>query len=165
MQWVQWLSVVLCYLPLSFLWAEEQPTKGTVEPIAFGDMDQWVVREIHESGIIGGQTKLLYELGPKETIVGNEPYRNRGGSPWGNSNVLAKVAGIVKTNTSVYAEQRGAGQCARLETHYESVKVLGLVNIEVIAAGSIFLGSVCEPITGTKNAEANIQSGIPFTKR
>ena len=55
--------------------------------------------------------------------------------------------------------------CARLETHYESVKVLGLVNIEVIAAGSIFLGSVCEPITGTKNAEANIQSGIPFTKR
>ena len=162
----QWLRVaVVCCLPLGFLWAEEQPKKGTVEPIAFGDMDQWVVREIHESGIIGGQTKLLYELGPKETIVGNKPYSNRGGSPWGNSNVLAKVAGIVKTNNSVYAEARGAGQCARLETHYESVKVLGLVNIEVIAAGSVFLGSVREPITGTKNSEANIQSGIPFTKR
>lgn len=165
-QFSRWLGVVaLCCLSLSGLWAEQQPKKGTVEPIAYGDMDQWVVREIHESGVIGGQTKLLYELGPTDTIIANEPYRNQGGSPWGNSNVLAKVAGIVKTNNSVYAESRGSGQCARLETHYESVKVLGLVNIEVIAAGSIFLGDVREPITGTKNAEANIQSGISFTKR
>ena len=35
-----------------------------VVPIKYGDMDQWVTRKIHESGIIGGNTKLLYELGP-----------------------------------------------------------------------------------------------------
>lgn len=40
--------------------------------------------------------------------------------------------------------------CARMETRYESVKVFGLVDIEVIAAGSVFLGTVHEPIKGTK---------------
>lgn len=85
-------------------------------PFSFGDMDHWVVREIHESGIIGGNTKHLYELGPTDTIIGNTAYTNRGGSPWANSNVMAKVAGVVKTNTSVFPERRDDGWCARLET-------------------------------------------------
>ena len=136
-----------------------------VVPLAFGDMDQWVVREIQESGIIGGNKKHLYELGPTDTIVGNKPYRNMGGSPWANSNVMAKVAGVVKTNTSVFPEKRGDGWCARLETRMESVKVLGLVDIEVVAAGSVFLGAVHEPIKGTKNPQAMLGSGVPFTKK
>ncbi len=159
------LSLSLCLLPLCPLMAQKQPEAGTVEPILYGHMDQWVTREIHESGIIGGQTKLLYEPGPTAKIVGNEAYKNQGGSPWGTSNVMAKVAGIVKTNQSVFPEQRGTGYCARLETHYESVKVLGLVDIEVIAAGSVFLGEVREPIKTTKNAQSAVQFGIPFTKR
>ncbi|RHJ87749.1 PCMD domain-containing protein [Parabacteroides sp. AM08-6] len=136
-----------------------------VLPIAFGDMDNWVVREIHESGIIGGNTKYLYELGPTDTIVGNTAYHNKGGSPWANSNVMAKVAGVVKTNTSVFPERRGEGWCARLETRMESVKVFGLVDIEVVAAGSMFLGTVHEPIKGTKNPQAMLSSGIPFTEK
>lgn len=52
-----------------------------------------------------------------------------------------------------------------METRYESVKVFGLVDIEVIAAGSVFLGAVHEPIKGTKNPQAMLQSGVPFTKR
>ena len=48
----------------------------------------------------------LYELGPTDTIIGNIAYTNRGGSPWANSNVMAKVAGVVKTNTSVFPERR-----------------------------------------------------------
>lgn len=47
----------------------------------------------------------------------------------------------------------------------ESVKVLGLVNITVLAAGSIFTGSVHEPIKGTKNPQKMLQTGIPFTKK
>ena len=35
-----------------------------VVPFSFGDMDHWVVREIHESGIIGGNTKNVYEIAP-----------------------------------------------------------------------------------------------------
>lgn len=134
-------------------------------PFAYGNMDEWLVREVHESSIIGGNRKLLYELAPRDTIVSNNAYHNRGGSPWGTSNVLAKVAGIVKTNTSVFPERRGNGWCARMETRFENVRVMGLVNIEVIAAGSVFLGSVHEPIKGTKNPQAMLGSGVPFIKR
>lgn len=136
-----------------------------VELMAYGDMDQWIVREIDESGIIGGQKKYLYELGPTDTIVGNAPFHNMGGSPWASSNVLAKVSGVVKTSVSVYPEKRGDGMCARMETHFESVKVAGMINVEVITAGSIFTGSVYEPIKGTKNPQAKLLNGIPFTKR
>ena len=73
-----------------------------------------------------------------------------GGSPWATSNVMAKVAGITKTNTSGIPGEAGDGYCARLDTRMESVKVLGLVNITVLAAGSVFTGSVHEPIKGTK---------------
>lgn len=134
-------------------------------PLPYGDMDQWIVRKIHESKIIGGETKLLYELGPVQIIDNNAPYTNLGGSPWGTSNVMAKVSGITKTNTSVFSERRGNGFCARMETRMEGVKVLGVVNIKVLAAGSIFLGSMQEPVTSTKNPQKMIDSGIKFSKR
>lgn len=136
-----------------------------VVPIPFGDMNNWVTRKIHESGIIGGDTKLLYEVGPTQTIEKNEAYKNLGGSPWANSNVMAKVAGITKTNTSVFPEKRGNGFCARLETRLESVKVFGIVDIEVIAAGSLFTGTVHEPISGTKNPMKMLDMGYPFTEK
>lgn len=135
------------------------------ELFKYGDMDQWVTRRIKESAIIGGSVKHLYELGPEMELDGNNPYVNQGGSPWGNSNVMAKVVGIVKTNTSIYPEKRWYGKCARLETHIESVKVLGLVNITVLASGSLYLGDMKEPITGTKDGEKALNCGVPFTGR
>ena len=155
------LFLAIACMPLSVVLADgDGVTSENVVPFAYGDMDNWIVREIHESGIIGGNTKWLYELGPSDTIVGNTAFRNMGGSPWATSNVMAKVAGVVKTNTSVFPEM-----CARMETRYESVKVFGLVDIEVIAAGSVFLGTVHEPIKGTKNPQAMLQSGVPFSKK
>lgn len=160
------LFLAIACMPLSVVLADgDGVTSENVVPFAYGDMDNWIVREIHESGIIGGNTKWLYELGPLDTIVGNTAFRNMGGSPWATSNVMAKVAGVVKTNTSVFPEKRGDGMCARMETRYESVKVFGLVDIEVIAAGSVFLGTVHEPIKGTKNPQAMLQSGVPFSKK
>lgn len=137
----------------------------TTEPVKYGDMDQWVDRQIKESGIIGGDTKHVYAIAPTCTITDNSAYRNMGGSPWATSNVMARVSGITKTNTSVFPERRGDGFCARLDTRMESVKVLGIVNITVLAAGSIYLGDMAEPIRGTKNPQKMINSGIPFTKR
>ncbi len=158
------LWMMMALMPLISLFAKgEEPER--VVPFPYGDMDHWVVREIHESGIIGGQTKWLYEPGPSDTIVGNIAFENKGGSPWRTSNVMAKVAGIVKTNTSVFPERRGDGMCARLETRYESVRVLGIVDIEVIAAGSFFLGEIHEPIRGTRNPQAMLCSGVEFTRR
>ena len=160
------LFLAIACMPLSVVLADgDGVTSENVVPFAYGDMDNWIVREIHESGIIGGNTKWLYELGPSDTIVGNTAFRNMGGSPWATSNVMAKVAGVVKTNKSVFPEKRGDGMCARMETRYESVKVFGLVDIEVIAAGSVFLGTVHEPIKGTKNPQAMLQSGVPFSKK
>ena len=136
-----------------------------VEEIKFGDMDQWVDRQVKESKIIGGDVKHVYAVGPEQVLATREPYVNLGGSPWGTSNVMAKVAGVVKTNTSVVPEKRGNGYCARLDTRMESVKVFGLIDITVLAAGSMFLGSVNEPIRGTKDPYKHLNMGIPFTKR
>lgn len=136
------------------------------EPIAYGNMDHWVVRNIKESAIIGGNTKTIYAIGPSTTINGNKPYTNLGGSPWGSSNVMAKVMGIVKTNNSVYRDVHpGHGYCAKMTTHIETCKALGMINIKVLAAGSIYLGDMKEPITGTKDGPKNMNWGIRFTKR
>lgn len=135
------------------------------EPILYGNMNHWVARNIKESDIIGGNAKTLYEIGPDRTVNGNVPYKNLGKSPWATSNVMAKVMGIVKTNSSVYRETRGNGYCAKLTTHIEHVKVLGMIDISVLAAGSIFLGDVHEPISGSKDGERALNWGIPYTKR
>ncbi len=135
------------------------------ELLKYGDMDHWVIRNIHESAIIGGKTKTLYEVGPDKTIEGNKAYTNLGGSPWGTSNVMAKVMGVVKTNCSVIRAKRDNGYCAKLTTHIESVRVLGLMNIKVLAAGSLYLGDMAEPVTGTKEGPKNLNWGIPFTGR
>ena len=131
----------------------------------YGNFDTWVTRQIHESAIIGGNTKTLYEIGPNKALTGNNAYTNLGGSPWGTSNVMAKVSGITKTNNSVYRDTHGSGHCAKMTTHIETCKVLGLVNIKVLAAGSIFLGDMKEPITGTKEGPKALNFGIPFTQR
>lgn len=137
-----------------------------VEYISFGNFNQWLVRNIKESKMIGGKTKTLYEIAPTATWNNNNAYVNAGGSPWATSNVMAKVSGITKTNVSVYREPRsGHGYCAKLYTHLEECKVMGVVNIKVLAAGSIYLGQTQEPITGTKNPMSKLDAGIKFTKR
>ena len=42
-----------------------------VEMVPFGDMDQWVDRQIKESSIIGGNTKNVYAIGPTTVIKGD----------------------------------------------------------------------------------------------
>lgn len=145
--------------------AVAEPPAGSVIPIKYGNMDQWVTRHIKESGVIGGKEKTLYEIAPDTVIDGNVPYRNLGGSQWGSSNVMAKVAGVVKTNTTVTPDTHKGGRCAKLTTHIENLKVLGMVNINVLAAGSIFLGDMKEPVTSTKDGVKNLNWGIPFKNR
>lgn len=133
--------------------------------LPYGNMDRWTVRQVHESAVIGGKDKTLYEVGPNRTLKGNKPYVNGGGSPWGTSNVMAKVMGVVKTNNTVYRERRGNGWCAKLNTKIESVKALGLMNVKVLATGSLFLGDMKEPITDMKDGTKAVNNGIPFTDR
>jgi len=137
-----------------------------VQLLPFGNFDQWITRNIKESGVIGGKQKTIYAIGPTQTINGQIAYHNKGGSPWATSNVMAHVSGIYKTNLSVYKEAHsGHGSCAKLYTHLEGVKVLGLININVLAAGSVFVGEMQEPITSASDPMKKLNYGIPFTRK
>lgn len=138
----------------------------TVEPIPFGDMNRWETRVIKESGLIGGNKKNVYEIAPNAVVEGDVPYTNQGGSPWATSNVLAHVSGITKTSNAVQPVTRqGANRAAELSTKLERCKVIGIINIDVLVGGSIFLGEMREPITSTSNPYSNIIQGIPYRKR
>lgn len=115
-----------------------------------GNFESWTSQRIKESRIIGGATVNLMNIG----------------SPWASSNVWAKVSGVTKTNVSVYRDSHpGHGHCVKLYTHIVEAKVLGIINIKVLAAGSIYLGQTIQPITDTKNPMAKLNAGVRFTKR
>ena len=155
----------LLFIAFTFVALSSTAVAQVVEPIQYGDFESWTSRTIYESGIIGGQTRTVYVIGPNNHIDGNIPYIYGPETQWSSSNVYAKVAGISKGSCSVEPEVRGNGRCARLDTKMESVKVLGIINVEVLVSGSFFLGKTYEPITNTNDPYAKIEMGIPFTKK
>ena len=137
----------------------------TVEPLPYGNFNSWTSRLIKESAVIGGKQKTLYAVGPEKTVEGNKAY-HAPGVPWATSNVYAKMSGVTKGSNAVYPAVRNHGdKCAKLCTQFERVKVLGLINMDVMVAGSMFLGRMIEPVTSTKNPYSKMEMGIPFTKR
>lgn len=137
----------------------------TVEPFPYGNFDSWVTRNIKESRVLGGHTRQVYAVGPTRTIDGDAAY-DGAGTPWASSNVLAKVVGITKTSNAVYPEDRaGHGKCAKLCTQLESCKAIGLINIDVMVAGTLFLGKMFEPLKSTSDPYSKMEMGVPFTKR
>lgn len=148
---------------------------GTREAIPFGDFEQWTIRRIKESAIVGKDSVTVYEIDRNQTIYGNIPYSNTD-SPWATSNAFAKVMGVVKTNVNVRpaphitrAENSSTGnsgeRCAEMRTEIMSFKVLGMAKVEVLTAGAIYLGKLKEPINSMDNAIKSVNIGIPFTKR
>lgn len=155
--------ITLCILSLTTS-AQIKKQEEREELLPYGDFDNWLVRIIDESFIIGGGTKYLYEVAPTDTIRGDIPYKSSPVSPWRTSNVLAHVSGITKCSVSVFPEKRDEGKCVRLETLMETCKVLGIVNITVLVPGTIYLGEMMEPIRDTKNPQSKLNAGIPFTR-
>lgn len=133
--------------------------------LSYSDFDSWITRSIKESVLVGGNTRTLYEVGPAGSFNGARAFTNQGGCPWANSNVYAKVGGVVKTNVSVYPDAHAGGKCVKLYTHISKCKAIGVINISVLAAGSLFTGTLLEPITGSSNPMSKISVGVPFTKR
>lgn len=155
-------SSTLCAIFLGAAFAAGQNT----ELLPFGDFNQWVTRDIKESAVIGGKWRKCYAIGPTRTIKGSEPYRRLGGTPWGSSNIMAKVVGITKVSNAVFPDDRAPGdKCAKLTTMMEHCKAIGLINIDVMVAGTIFLGQIIEPIRSTTSPYSKMENGIPFTKR
>ncbi|MBQ5775605.1 MAG: PCMD domain-containing protein [Bacteroidaceae bacterium] len=136
------------------------------EAIPYAHFEQWVTRHITESPILGGNARSLYAIAPDTVINGAVAYRNLGGSPWATSNAYANIIGIKKVSCTAVPENReGGGKCARLDSKLEVVRVLGMVDIEVLISGSIYLGELYEPIRSVNNPYGKMTMGIPFTKR
>lgn len=154
--WIKSLVGLCLFLP--------QIGKAQLQQLPFSDMDSWVKRTFKESGLIGGNTQTLYEIATPNTI--NEAKAHQHGiSPWETSSVYAKVAGITKGSSTVFPEKRGDGYAARLETRLEEVVVLGIINLKVLATGTIFTGKIDEPVKDSKNPMQKLMQGIPFTEK
>ena len=132
--------------------------------VPMGDFEQWTVRNITESGILGGETKTIYNVAPNDTIDGNKAFYYKN-TRWASSNAYAVVAGITKTSCNVTPGQGPSGKCARLETAYASCRVAGLINVNVLVQGTLIWGKMKEPITGISDPYSSMDWGIPFTER
>ena len=158
-------GIFVLALAFAALFPHTEAAALTLEKIRYGDMSQWVTRHIKESAVIGGKQKTIYAIGPTATLNGNNAYKPQGGSPWASSNVYAKVSGVVKASNTVEPALVNGNKMARLTTKIEQVKVLGLLNMDVMVTGTIFLGRIAEPISSTKSPYSKMQMGIPYTKR
>ena len=138
-----------------------------IEPMPFGDMESWTVRYIKEAKLLGGKTKTLYCLAPTDTIWENGPYYyGQNGNPWATSNAYANIIGIEKAAGTMMPEAReDGGTCCRLNVEMLGVRVMGMIDIEVLVAGTLFAGRNLEPITTAKDPYQNIDFGVPFTGR
>ena len=151
---------------MSVLVGMPQARAERFELLKYGDFENWVTRHVPESRIIGGKTKTLYEIAPNATIEGDKAYQNMGGSPWATSNVMAKVATVTKGSNAVFPDTRPTGgRACKMTTMMEHCKALGIINVDVVVAGSIFLGKFLEPVKSTKEPYSKMEMGIPFTGR
>lgn len=137
----------------------------------YGTFDHWCVREIKESGLIGGKTKHLYEFygTPTDTIryenKKSKAFKAPAGYYWRSNNVYANVAGVEKCSVTDFPEKRGNGWCVRIEVAKAEVKVAGMLNMEVVCQGALLVGNLPEPIKDTKDPMSKPLYGIPFTGR
>ena len=138
-----------------------------IDTIPFGDMESWTVRYIKESKLLGGQTKTLYALAPTDTIWENGPYTyGQNGNPWATSNAYANIIGIEKAAGTMTPEAREeGGTCCRLDVDLLGVRVMGMIDVQVLVPGTLFTGRNLEPITTAKDPYQNIDFGVPFTER
>lgn len=137
-----------------------------IEPVPYGDMESWCVRQITESKLIGGKTRTLYALDKTDTIRGNVPYTyGRNGNPWSMSDAYAVVSGIHKAAGTISPEKRGKGTCCRMDVKMLEVSVFGFIDIHVLVNGTIFWGRTIEPVRTAKDPYSNIDFGVPFTTR
>ena len=56
----------------------------TYKNVQYGNFESWVVRDIEESLVIGGETKRIYAIGPRDTIRENKALNIK--SIWATSN-------------------------------------------------------------------------------
>ena len=66
---IKGIRIALCGLLLAATSSDALAQK--FELLEYGKMDNWVVRNIKESAVIGGKKKTIYAIGPNMTINNN----------------------------------------------------------------------------------------------
>lgn len=130
----------------------------------YASLDYWYSRKLKESSLLSDKTIDLYEVGRVDS--GSDFYDLKlkdENSPWGTTNIYAKMM-LDVGNNRVFPEKRNDGYCARLETTIRKDNILGL-KLEVLIAGTLFLGEKIEPVKGLKDPIKNVSQGIPFNKK
>lgn len=149
------------------------PVLAQSDPAAFVDakgqlnyssLDWWYARKVKESFMLSGKTIDLYGLGvvkPNADFFDTKLKDPK--SPWGTTNIYSKMV-LDVANARVIPEKRGAGYCARLETAIRKDNIAGL-KVEVLIAGTLFVGEMMEPVRGLKDPLKNVSQGIPFNRK
>ena len=155
---ILFLTAISALLFTDKSWAQQDIVSQINET---GTFEHWSVRCVEESDIIGGAVKYLYEFfgSSADTTFTREPLDKPSDYHWRTNNVLANVMGVIKVNCTVFPERRGDGWCARLETHVETVKALG-INMDVVCQGALLIGDITEPI---RNERSYVKSPVRNT--
>lgn len=130
----------------------------------YSSLDFWYVRKVKESFLLSGKTIDLYSVGKvdsKSDLYNPKLKDNK--SPWSTTNIYAKMV-LDIGNTRVIPEKRDGGYCCRLETKIRKDKIVG-VDVEVLIAGTLFLGEMIEPVTSMKDPIKNVSQGIRFDRK
>ena len=130
----------------------------------YSSLDYWYARKVKESFLLSDTVVNLYAVGKVDKTADLFDYRLKDKkSPWGTTNIYSKMVLNIGT-TRVYPEKRGDGYCARLETKIRKDNIVGL-KVDVLVAGTLFVGDLIEPVHGLKDPIKNVSQGIPFTQK
>jgi hypothetical protein len=129
----------------------------------YSSLDFWYARKVKESALLSGKTIDLFGVGKVDAnsdfydITLKDPK-----SPWGTTNIFSKMV-LDIGNTRVIPEKRGNGYCCRLETKIRKDNIVG-VKVDVLIAGTLFLGEMIEPVRSMKEPIKTVNQGIPFDR-
>jgi hypothetical protein len=127
-------------------------------------LDFWYARKVKESILLSGNIIELFGVGKIEPQSDFFDTRLKDEiSPWSTTNIYAKMV-LDIGNARVYPEKRGTGYCCRMETAIRKDNIVGL-KVEVLIAGTLFVGDMIEPVRGMKDPLKNVNQGIPFTEK
>ena len=160
------IVIYLTFLCAMVAFSQNDPTVYIDQQgqLNYSSLDFWFARKVKESILLSGKTIDLYGVGavdPKSDFYDTKLKDRK--SPWGTSNIYSKMV-LDLGNTRVYPEKRNNGYCCRLETAIRKDNIAGL-KVEVLIAGTLFVGEMIEPVRGLKDPLKNVSQGIPFTKR
>ena len=156
------VTCLLCVVLDAFSQSTFKSFTNSEGQLNYSSLDDWYSRKLKESAVLSGKTIELYEVGKvsSNSDVFDLKLKDKT-SPWGTTNIYAKMAFDIGS-TRVIPEKRDNGYCARLETKIRKDNIVGF-QLNVLIAGTLFLGELIEPVHGLKDPEKNVNQGIPFT--